>query len=133
MPILNVKLCTARSAEISAKIAAALTDLTVEVLKKKRELTSVCIEYISPPEWFIAGAAMDSQSVRTFYLDIKITEGTNTKDQKAQYISRVFSAVEGIIGPLAPASYIVVHDVRGDSWGYEGQTQEFRYIEGRTL
>ncbi len=133
MPILNVKLCSPRSPETSTKIAAALTDLTVDILKKKRELTAVSIEYVLPSEWFIAGAAMDSQAARTFYLDIKITDGTNTKDQKAQYISRVFATVEGIIGPLNPASYIVVHDVRADSWGYEGQTQEFRYVKGKAL
>lgn len=133
MPILNVKLCAPRSAETSARIATALTDLTVDILKKKRELTSVCIEYVPPPDWFIGGATLDNQAARTFYLDIKVTEGTNTKDQKAQYISRVFAAVAGIIGALDPASYVVVHDVRADSWGYEGQTQEFRYVKGKAL
>ena len=133
MPILNVKLCAPRSPETSARIAATLTDLTVEILKKKRELTAVAIEYVQPADWFIAGQALTDQPPRTFYLEIKITEGTNTKDEKAQYISRAFTAVEGILGPLAPASYIVVHDVRGDSWGYQGQTQEYRYVKGKTL
>jgi 4-oxalocrotonate tautomerase len=133
MPILNVKLCAPPSPVTSAKIAAALTDLTVDILGKKRELTAVAIEFTPPSEWFIAGTSLASQSQHTFYLDIKITEGTNTKDQKAAYINRVFSAVESIIGPLAEASYIVVHDVRGDSWGYQGKTQEFRYIRGKAL
>jgi 4-oxalocrotonate tautomerase len=133
MPILNVKLCGDPSQDISSKIAATLTDLTVEVLKKKRNLTAVAIEYIPTSEWFVAGASMDGQSSRTFYLDIKVTEGTNTKDEKALYISRAFPAIENIIGPLVPASYIVVHDIRGDSWGYQGQTQEFRYIHGKAL
>lgn len=133
MPILNVKLCAAPSQETSAKVATMLTDLTVDILKKKRELTAVAIDYISPSEWFIAGTALAAQSDRTFYLDIKVTEGTNTKDEKALYIRRVFSAIEYIVGPLAPASYIVIHDVRGDSWGYQGQTQEYRYVTGKAL
>ncbi|MGB9094420.1 MAG: tautomerase family protein [Gallionella sp.] len=133
MPILNVKICAPPSPATSAKIAAALTDLTVGILGKKRELTAVAIEYTPPSEWFIAGTALASQSQHTFYLDIKITEGTNTKDQKAAYVDRVFSTVESIIGPLAAASYIVLHDVRGDSWGYQGRTQEFRYINGKAL
>ncbi len=133
MPILNVKLCTHPSQDTSTKVAAALTDLTVDILKKKRELTAVAIEYVSPSEWFIAGSALDGQSHSTFYLDIKVTEGTNTKDEKAAYVSQVFSAIESIIGSVAPASYIVIHDVRGDSWGYQGQTQEFRYIKGKSL
>jgi len=64
---------------------------------------------------------------------IKVTDGTNTKDEKAVYVSRAFSAIEAIIGPLALASYIVIHDVRGDAWGYQGQTQEFRYVKGKAL
>lgn len=133
MPILNVKLCATPSPEISSRIAATLTDLTVEVLKKKRELTAVAIEYVAPTEWFIAGAALADQPFATFHLDIKVTEGTNTKDEKARFVSRVFSAVDVIIGPLAPASYVVVHDVRADAWGYQGETQECRYIRGKSI
>ena len=133
MPILNIKLSSHPSQEASAKVATVLTDLTVNVLKKKRELTAVAIEYISPSEWFIAGTALAAQSHSSFYLDIKVTEGTNTKDEKAAYVSQVFAAIENIVGSLAPASYIVIHDVRGDSWGYQGLTQEFRYIKGKSL
>lgn len=133
MPILNVKLCTSSSPEISRRIAAALTDLTVEILKKKRKLIAVAIDNVLPSEWFIGGAALTAEPFSTFHLDIKVTEGTNTKDEKALYVSRVFAAIEGIVGQLAPASYIVIHDVRGDSWGYQGQTQEYRYIQGKAL
>ena len=133
MPILNVKLCTTPSPVTSGLIASALTDLTVEILKKKHALTAVAIEYVPPSAWFIAGNAVASQPFSTFYLDIKVTEGTNTKDEKAIYISRVFAAVESIIGQLAPASYVVIQDVRGDSWGYQGQTQEYRYVQGKAI
>ncbi|MEO8524865.1 MAG: tautomerase family protein [Caldimonas sp.] len=133
MPILNVKLCTTPSPETTSRVAATLTDLTVEILKKKRELTAVAISYVAPTEWFVAGAPVGDQPFSTFHLDIKVTEGTNTKDEKALYVSRVFTAIEKIIGPVAPASYVVVHDVRGDSWGYQGQTQEHRYIRGKLL
>ncbi len=118
MPYLNAKLCAPESAETTAKIAALLTDLTAEVLRKKRELTSVAVEYLAPQQWFIGGTSLVSQGVTTFYLDIKVTEGTNTKDEKALYVQKVFAAVETVIGKLNPASYIVIHEVRGDAWGY---------------
>ncbi|MFI5339785.1 MAG: hypothetical protein ACHQ7N_08100 [Candidatus Methylomirabilales bacterium] len=41
--------------------------------------------------------------------------------------------MEGIVGNLAPASYIVIHEVHADAWGYQGQTQEFRYINGKPI
>ena len=68
--------------------------------KKKRELTAVAIDYVAPTEWFIAGVSVEAQPFSTFHLDIKVTEGTNTKDEKALYLSRVFAAIEQIIGPV---------------------------------
>jgi 4-oxalocrotonate tautomerase len=133
MPLLNVKLCAPPSPETTAKVAAALTDLTVEILKKKRELTAVAVEYLPPSQWFLGGVALAAQSLCSFSLEIKVTEGTNSKNEKAAYISQVFAAMEKIIGPSVPASYIVIHDIQGDSWGYQGQTQEFRAEKGRGL
>lgn len=133
MPYLNCKLCVPPSQEVTAKIASVLTDLTAEVLKKKRELTAVAVEYVAPEQWYIGGTSLADQTLRSFYLDIKVTEGTNTKDEKALYVSRVFAAVEAIVGAVAPASYIVIHEVRADSWGYQGETQEFRYVRRKVL
>jgi 4-oxalocrotonate tautomerase len=131
MPYLNIKLCAASSAETSRLVAAALTDLTAELLKKKRELTAVAVEYVDPVSWFIAGVPLADTKQRSFYLDIKVTGGANTKDEKAVYIARVFSALEAILGAVHPASYAVIHEVDADAWGYQGRTQEFRFISGR--
>lgn len=133
MPYLNARLSGSPAKEVSAKVALLLTDLTAEVLKKKRELTAVTIDFVPPEQWFIGGLPLAAQPQRSFYLDIKVTEGTNTKDEKALFVSRVFKAVEGIVGALNPASYIVIHEVRADSWGYQGQTQEYRYIKAKAL
>jgi 4-oxalocrotonate tautomerase len=133
MPYLNFKLCASPSQHISTQIASALTDLTVEVLGKKREYTAVTVDYIAPEQWYIGGAPAAGSPHQTFYLDIKITEGTNTKDEKAMYVSRIFAAIEAIVGAVAPISYIVIHEVRADAWGYQGQTQELRYIKGKSL
>jgi 4-oxalocrotonate tautomerase len=113
--------------------AECLTDLTAEILKKKRELTAITVEFVAPSRWYIAGTSLADQPLRTFCLDIKVTEGTNTKDEKALYAARVFAGIEAILGPLAPASYIVIHEVRADAWGYQGQTQEFRYVRGKAM
>ncbi len=132
MPYLNVKLCATVSPETSSEIATVLTNLTADVLRKRRELTAVAVEHVDAKSWYIGGARLD-QSLRSFFLEIKVTEGTNTKDEKARYVKEAFAAVERIIGPLAPASYIVIHEVHADAWGYQGETQEFRYVKGKAL
>ena len=133
MPYLNLKLCSTSEGHAPEKIASTLTELTVEILKKKRELTAVAVEYVPPEQWYIGGAGLNGQPLSSFYLNIKVTEGTNTKDEKAAYVSRVFAAMASIMGSLAPASYVVIDEVHGDAWGYRGQTQEFRYVCGKVL
>lgn len=74
---------------------------------------------------------MSDQHAVTFYLGIKVTEGTNTKAEKARYVKEVFSDFESIMGPITPASYIVIHDIRADSWGFQGKTQKYRFIQAQ--
>lgn len=133
MPYLNVKLSAPPSAELSSGIAGRLTELTSALLRKKRELTSVAVEYVPPVQWFIGGSPLAAQESVTFYLEIKVTAGTNTKDEKATFVASAFAAAEALLGHLHPTSYVVIHEVDGDAWGYLGKTQEFRYIQGKTL
>jgi 4-oxalocrotonate tautomerase len=133
VPYLNLRLSGEPSQETAGLIAKCLTDLTAEILKKKRELTAIAVEFVVPSRWYIGGTSLADQSLPSFYLDIKVTEGTNTKDEKALYVLRAFAGIEAIVGTLAPASYIVIHEVRADAWGYQGQTQEFRYVRGRAV
>jgi 4-oxalocrotonate tautomerase len=131
MPYLNVNIPAPQSTELASKLALELTDLTVEILKKKRELTSVTIEFVPPSQWFIATVPLEG--AKTFQLDIKVTEGTNTKDENARFVSEAFHAIESLLGEVHPASYVTIHEVRGDSWGCREKTQKSRYIEGRRV
>lgn len=133
MPYLDVRISAPVSPDVSESIAASLTELTAEILGKKRELTSVAIGYVPSGQWFVGGASMDARQEATVYLEIKVTEGTNTKDEKSRYVEQVFRAFESILGKLTEASYIVVQEVAADAWGYGGETQEFRYIRGKAL
>ena len=133
MPYLNVKLCAPPSPETTQRIASFLTDLTASILHKKQEVTAVAVEYLPAQQWFIGGTSQAARGAATFYLDIKVTEGTNTKNEKAEYIKRVFAGFEAALGRIDPASYIVIHEVRADAWGYAGETQEYRYIRGKPL
>jgi 4-oxalocrotonate tautomerase len=133
LPYLSVRLGARESEQTTARIVALLTDLTAEVLKKKRELTAVAVEYVRPDRWFIGGSSLAVRGTASFCLDIKVTEGSNTKDEKGAFVQRVFAGLEAAVGQLEPASYIVIHEVRADAWGYGGATQEYRYVEGKRL
>ena len=127
MPILNVKVCGQKNIETTKAINELLLELTHRILGKKKEVTAIAIEYVEPDCWFVGGQLLSEQGKNSFYFDIKITDETNTKDEKAQYIKEAFTGFERILGNLHEESYIYVQDVRAASYGYGGKTQEYRY------
>ncbi len=133
MPYLNLRLVAEESAELTKSIVSSLMTHTHDILAKKSELTAIDIQFNKPERWFINGMPVSETQQTTFYLDIKITEGSNTKQQKASYIQAVFYDLQKILGPLAQASYIVIHELRADAWGFQERTQESRFIESQSL
>ena len=127
MPILNVKIAAEKSPELTAQIAAVLIDLTSRILKKKPEVIAIAIDYVSPDSWIVGGVPLSVQGKTSFYFDIKITDETNTKGEKEQYIREAFVEFDRILKNVHEESYIYVQDVRAASYGYGGRTQEYRY------
>ncbi len=127
MPILNVKVSGTASAERSQKIANMLSKHTQEILNKNPELISIAISYIDPLHWIVGGKTLAAQKKSSVYVDIKVTDETNTKSEKSEYIKAVFTGFEDLLGDLHHESYIYVEDVRASAYGYGGRTQEYRY------
>lgn len=127
MPILNVNISGQKNIATTKAVHQLLLDLTHRILGKKKEVTAIAIQYIDADNWMVGGKLLSEQGKNSFYFDIKITDETNTKDEKAQYISEAFKGFERILGNLHDESYIYVQDVRAASYGYGGKTQEYRY------
>jgi len=127
MPILNVKVSGNKSAETTKQITDLLLDITTRILKKKKEVTAIAIDYIEKDSWMVGGKLLSEQNKNSFYFDIKVTDETNTKDEKAQYIKEAFEGFEKILGNLHEESYVYVADVRATAYGFGGKTQEHRY------
>jgi 4-oxalocrotonate tautomerase len=131
MPIINVKLSRASEPELVRRVSETVLDLTTGVLHKKREVTSIALDFVPPEHWVVAGQTLAAQNRSSFYLDIKVVSGTNTKDEKAAYVAAVFSAFRDLLGDLHEESYVFVHDVAAEAYGYGGLTQEYRYIRAK--
>ena len=131
MPILNVKISQPATVAMTLAVSEVLLELTTRILHKKRELTSIAIDYVVPEQWVVGGSTLAAQGKNSFYFDIKVVDGTNTKDEKAKYIAEAFSAFSKLLGDLHPESYISVHDVRAEAYGFGGLTQEYRYVKAK--
>lgn len=131
MPMLNVLVAASPSPDRSRRIATMLSDLTARILGKDPAVTAVAISYVAAENWFAGGAALSDQRKAAYWLDIKITDATNTKAEMAEYIAAVHGAMEALLGPLHEESYVLVHPVPASAYGYGGLTQEYRFIAGK--
>lgn len=129
MPTLHLHLTPPQTDTQNAHLAQALTDITARVLGKRPEVTAVLIHTLPHAQWFIGAAAVTQP---TAMLEIDITQGTNSAEQKATFVDAVWHTLAQHLaagGPLAPASYVIVREVPATDWGYAGLTQHARQLQ----
>jgi 4-oxalocrotonate tautomerase len=131
MPILTLKVAAPRSASLSRTLSDGLVEATARILRKNPDITAVAIDYVPPEDWIVGGRSLAEQGKASFWLDIKVVDGTNTKDEKALYLAEAFAFMRRVLGDLHEESYVLVHEVPADAYGFGGLTQEHRYVAGK--
>lgn len=130
MPLITVQYSSQRNVTKS-DIAAAVTKLSADILHKDPNVTAVIVQSVDPADWFAGGRSLAEQKLASVWVDIHISDGTNTKDEKADFLAATFKRMDELLGSLHNESYIYVHDARADAYGFGGLTQERRYIAGK--
>jgi 4-oxalocrotonate tautomerase len=121
MPMIKARYTKPRNGrDPKLEVAALLSRLTAAV-------TAVLVESADPVDWIIAGSSVADQKVGSFYVEVSITEHTNIKDETTEWVRRVYNEMNTLLGPVHEASYVLVHAVDGDAYGYGGQTQNLRW------
>jgi 4-oxalocrotonate tautomerase len=129
MPLITVTYSSSRhSPSLKADIAAAVSELTAQILHKDPKVTAIIVKSVDAADWFAGGKSLADERLASYWLDIHISEGTNTKEEKAAYLAAMFKRMSELLGPLHNESYLHVDEVRGDAYGFGGLTQERRYI-----
>ncbi|MDX8439855.1 tautomerase family protein [Mesorhizobium australafricanum] len=131
MPIITISVTGKPDAKLSAAIAKEATEITATQLRKDPTITAVAVNYIDPQHWFAGGKSLAEHGSNTFWLDIKVVDGTNTKLELEAYLKAIFEAFGRLLGDVHEESYAFVHEVPASAYGYGGKTQEFRFISGR--
>ena len=131
MPYINVKVTANPDPDLSARIAREIAELTRIHLRKDPTVTAVAVDYADPRHWFAGGRSLAEQDVNTFWLDIKVVDGSNTKQEMAAYLEAVHQTMSDLLGGIHTESYTLVHEVPASAYGFGGRTQEFRFISGR--
>ncbi len=124
MPFIHVKIAGPQleAAQVT-ELQQGVTSLMAELLHKQGKLTGVLVEQVPLAGWSVGAAPV----VQAAQIDAVISAGTNTPEQKARFITEAYGLLRRVLGPeLSEISYVVLHDVPKDSWGYGGRTQAAR-------
>lgn len=131
MPYIHIQISGQPDDALAARSAATAVQLTQRLLHKDPSLTAVVVDFIAPSRWFVAGRALQASGARSYHWMVSITDETNTKAEKADYLREVHAAMRELLGEVAEHSYVHVADLRAAAYGYGGLTQERRYQQVR--
>jgi len=128
MPMITVRYVTPRPRpELRGQVATLAARLGAERLGKDPDITAVLVEAADPDSWFVGGRRPTEAGLSAFWLDIKITAGANVKADTTAFVAAAFAGMQDLLGPLHEESYVLVHAVDGDAYGYGGRTQNGRW------
>lgn len=131
MPFLHLTLGQALSAEAQHQLASRSTKLLQQLLRKRAEVTAVRIE-CTTDAWFINGDKPAAPLIPC-HGELCITAGSNSTEEKTAFLAALHALLGEICGPLPEASYLVIREITGDNWGYDGKTQASRLTARQVL
>ena len=127
MPFINIAVANRRLSKAKRqRLFDETTRLMAEVMNKNPALTAVRIDEHPAENWAIAGEAVSAGGQPAVHMDIKVTAGTNTDEEKAEMIRLSMALLREVVGAVPEASYVVIHDLDAGAWGYNGRTQKAR-------
>lgn len=126
MPFINVVVAHRPDPALARTIAEGVTERTSRLLHRKVEETNLVVRFVSPADWFVGGRSVAELGMASFWFDIAVTEGVDSKTEKAAYLAEIFSFLREVLGPVHEASYARLSVAAADSWGFGGLTQEER-------
>lgn len=127
MPHIVLQLSGNKNVDLMHQAVKIIEELTLVILKKEREVIATTVSFICDDQWFIGGEPLSRIGGSAFHADMSITDETNTKAEKAQFIRALYQALSALRGDVHKTSYIHLIDARATAYGYGGHTQEWRH------
>lgn len=126
MPYINIRLGSNLDTDQRKQLYERTTSLMNTVMGKRREVTVVHIQESDPQQWSENAISLTDKEEIGAYVDIKVTDGTSTPEEKAEMISSTVKMLQDVVGTIQEACYVVIDDIPANSWGYNGKTQAER-------
>ncbi len=126
MPYINIRLGRNLDQEQRNLLYEKTTSLMNTVMRKRPEVAVVHIQESESQQWSVNSTSIAAEDPVAAYVDIKVTDGTNSPSEKAEMISQTVKMLQDVVGIIQEACYVVIDDMPADSWGYNGKTQAER-------
>jgi 4-oxalocrotonate tautomerase len=126
MPFIRISIAgNSPSSDQTIQLQQQTTQLMVNILGKRPEVTVVSVESNAATNWSVGGNSLaDSQTL--VQMEAFITAGTNTEKQKSDFISAACQMLCEILDEAMSPLYVMIVEVDAVNWGYDGKTQAFR-------
>lgn len=129
MPYINIRLGCKLNSMQKQELNKKTTELMNKVMGKNPEVTVVHIMESEQNNWSVNSLELSNNEPIGAYVDIKVTEVTNTPEEKSKMIKETVLMLKNTVGAIQEACYVVVHDIPANSWGYNGMTQQARAMK----
>ncbi len=126
MPYINIRLGRNLDQEQRNLLYEKTTSLMNTVMRKRPEVAVVHIQESESQQWSVNSTSIAAKDPVAAYVEIKVTDGTNSPSEKAEMISQTVKMLQDVVGIIQEACYVVIDDMPADSWGYNGKTQAER-------
>jgi len=126
MPFIRISIAgNSPSSDQTIQLQQQTTQLMVNILGKRPEVTVVSVESNAATNWSVGGNSLaDSQTL--VQMEAFITAGTKTEKQKSDFISAACQMLCEILDEAMSPLYVMIVEVDAVNWGYDGKTQAFR-------
>jgi len=125
MPFISLKIAGPELTPAQKRaLQSGFTELMAGPMRKVHGLTAVAIERVASDDWTTGGRP--SAFGRSAYAEVKVTQGTNSPHEMQQFIAEGHALLTATLGILPEATYVVVHEIPAQAWGYAGETQDAR-------
>lgn len=126
MPFVDLTLHHAKPSKPALDaVRQGLTRLMSDVLRKRADLTVVRVATERPESIAIGGAELPAGQW-SGRLVAYITSGTNSEGEKARFLAEAYKLLAQHLSPPSSPFYIVIQEVSGAAWGYDGRSQADR-------
>jgi len=106
------------------ELVHAITGLLESDLHKEREVVVCHVNLVPAEQWYLA--TRHAAGATGAHLEVSITAGTNTTEDKAAFLGNAYTAIERALGTLPDAAYVALYELDGQSYGYNGISQTER-------